>query len=40
MATGPNQIYSWDITYSPTVIKGVFVYLYLVMDIYSRKVVS
>jgi putative transposase len=40
MATGPNQIYSWDITYLPTVIKGVFVYLYLVMDIYSRKIVG
>jgi putative transposase len=40
MATGPNQIYSWDITYLPTVVKGVFLYLYLVMDVYSRKVVG
>jgi putative transposase len=40
VATGPNQIYSWDITYLPTVIKGVFLYLYLVMDIYSRKIVG
>ena len=39
-ATGPNQIYSWDITYLPTVVKGVFLYLYLVMDIYSRKIVG
>ncbi len=35
-ATGPNQIYTWDITYLPTRIQGVFLYLYLVLDIYSR----
>lgn len=40
MATGPNQIYSWDITYLPTTVKGVFLYLYLVMDVYSRKMVG
>jgi len=39
-ATAPNQIYSWDITYLPTVVKGWFYYLYLVMDIYSRKIVG
>jgi transposase InsO family protein len=39
-ATGPNQIYSWDITYLPTQVKGIFYYLYLVIDIYSRKMVG
>lgn len=39
-ATGPNQVYSWDITYLPTAVKGIFLYLYLVMDIYSRKIVG
>lgn len=39
-ATDPNQLYSWDITYLPTLIKGLFLYLYLVMDIYSRKIVG
>jgi transposase InsO family protein len=39
-ATGSNQIYSWDITYLPTEVKGIFLYLYLVMDIYSRKIVG
>jgi transposase InsO family protein len=39
-ATGPNQIYTWDITYLPTVVRGVFLYLYLVLDIYSRKIVG
>jgi putative transposase len=40
IATGPNQVYTWDITYLPTDIKGIFFYLYLVMDIYSRKIVG
>ena len=40
IATAPNQIYSWDITYLPTMVRGLFFYLYLVMDIYSRKVVG
>jgi transposase InsO family protein len=40
VASGPNQIYSWDITYLPTAVKGLFFYLYLVMDIYSRKIVG
>jgi transposase InsO family protein len=39
-ASGPNQIYSWDITYLPTSVRGIFLYLYLVMDIYSRKAVG
>jgi putative transposase len=39
-ASGPNQVYSWDITYLPTRVRGTFLYLYLVMDIYSRKVVG
>ena len=39
-ATGPNQVWSWDITYLSTTIKGVFFYLYLIMDIYSRKIVG
>ena len=39
-ATAPNQIYTWDITYLPTQVKGLFLYLYLVLDIYSRKIVG
>jgi len=39
-ATAPNQLYSWDITYLPTAIKGMFFYLYLFMDVYSRKIVG
>jgi len=39
-ASEPNQLYSWDITYLPTSIRGLFYYLYLVMDIDSRKIVG
>ena len=38
-ATGPNQIWNWDISYLPTSVKGIWLYLYLVVDIWSRKVV-
>lgn len=40
IATGPNQIYSWDITYLPSQIRGEFYYLYMFMDIFSRKIVG
>jgi putative transposase len=40
IATKPNQVYSWDITYLGSTIKGSFFYLYLIMDIYSRKIVG
>lgn len=39
-ASGPNQIYTWDITYLKTHVRGLFLYLYLFMDIYSRKIVG
>ena len=39
-ARAPNQVYSWDITYLKTTIRGIFLYLYLFMDIYSRKIVG
>jgi putative transposase len=39
-ATAPNQVWSWDITFLATTITGMFYRLYLVMDIYSRKIVG
>ena len=39
-ATGPNQVWSWDITYLKTDIKGQFYYLYIFMDVWSRKIVA
>ncbi len=38
-ATKPNEIWSWDITYLKSTIKGMYFYLYLPMDIFSRKIV-
>jgi transposase InsO family protein len=40
VATGPNQTWSWDITYLKSPIRGVFFYLYLIMDVWSRKIVG
>jgi transposase InsO family protein len=39
-AVAPNQVYTGDITYLPTRVKGSFFYLYLVLDIFSRKIVG
>ena len=40
VAVAPNQVWSWDITYLKSPALGVFFYLYLVVDIFSRKVVG
>ena len=39
-ATGPNQVWSWDISYCPSVVQGQHWYLYLILDLYSRKIVA
>ena len=39
-ADGPNQVWSWDITWLPTTIRGQFLYLYLFMDVWSRRIMS
>jgi len=38
--TGPNQRWCWDISYLLTFQKGVYLYLYLLLDEYSRKVIQ
>jgi len=40
VATGPNQVWSWDITYLKSPTRGVFYYLYMVVDVWSRKIVG
>ena len=40
VATRPDQIYCWDITYLPTPVRGMYFYLYLFVDLFSRKVVG
>jgi transposase InsO family protein len=40
VANRPNQVWSWDITYLKTCVAGLFYYLYMVVDIFSRKIVA
>ena len=37
---GPNAAWSWDITYLKSAVRGLFFYLYLIVDIWSRKIVG
>ncbi len=39
-ATAPNQVWSWDITFLRSAINGMFYKLYLIEDIFSRKIVG
>lgn len=39
-ATGPNQVWMWDITWLPGPAKGIYFYLYLILDLYSRKIIA
>ena len=39
-AKGPCEVWSWDITYLRASVRGTFYYLYLVLDIWSRKIVG
>ena len=38
--TSPNQRWCWDISYLPTYEKRIFLYLYLLLDEYSRKAIA
>lgn len=40
VARGSNQIWSWDITWLRSPVRGWFYYLYLILDLYSRKIVA
>jgi putative transposase len=40
LATGPNQVWSWDITKLKGPMKWTYFYLYVIMDIFSRYVVG
>jgi len=40
LADAPNQLWSWDITYLASTVRGIFFYLYLIMDVFSRKIVG
>ena len=40
VSTGPDQVWSWDITYLPSLVAGIYYYAYVVLDIWSRKIVG
>lgn len=40
IATGPNQVWTWDISYLRTRNRGRYFYLYLILDIWDRSVVG
>ena len=40
LATGPCQVWSWDITYLRTSVRGLFFYLYMIVDVWSRKMIA
>lgn len=40
IASGPRQVWCWDMTYLPTIVMGMWFHLYLILDLYSRKIVG
>ena len=40
VASGPNEVWSWDISWLPGPVRGTFFYLYLILDVWSRKIVG
>ena len=39
-ASTPNQVWTWDITYCASPIRGKYYYLYMIVDIFSRLIVG
>lgn len=39
-AVRPNQVWSWDITRLPTVVRGAYLHLYLIVDVWSRRIMG
>lgn len=40
VATASRQVWCWDMTYLPATVVGRWFHLYLIMDLYSRKIVG
>ena len=40
IATRPGEVWCWDVTFLPAQIQGRWFYLYLILDLYSRKIVG
>jgi transposase InsO family protein len=39
-ATGPGQVWCWDVTFLPARVQGRWFYLFLILDLWSRKIVG
>ena len=40
IATRPGEVWCWDVTFLPATVQGRWFYLYLILDLYSRKIVG
>ena len=40
IASSPRQVWCWDMTYLPAIVMGMWFHLYLILDLYSRKIVG
>ena len=40
IATASGQLWCWDMTFLPTIVTGRWLYLYMILDVYSRKIVG
>jgi putative transposase len=40
VASGPCQVWSWDINYLRSTVSGRYYYLYMILDVWSRKIMA
>jgi len=40
VAASPGQVWCWDVTFLPSQVRGRWFYLYLILDLFSRKIVG
>jgi putative transposase len=40
VATAPGQVWCWDVTFLPSRVQGRWFYLFLILDLWSRKIVG
>jgi putative transposase len=40
IATGPGDVWCWDVTFLPAQVQGRWFYFYLILDLHSRKIVG
>jgi len=40
VATGPDQVWAWDITYLKSPVAGIYYFMYTIIDIWSKQIVG